>query len=249
MDVRRDTQFYARIFMMPFYHATTFITGVLSALIYHDYLVERSNQAAGNSLSTRFFSLISQNAIPRYIMYGVGLVCMVGAVLWQMPFYNTEHKPGAVHQAAFASMGLPLFIVGLNLLVMPALVGRAQLFRFIFCSQSWTMLSQCTCGLMYSTPIVALFYFFATQHQIQVTYYMFLYYFTGNLVFGLALYIIMMAWDKPIQAYINLPRDIKDAEMSRFYSLYEYMENFKDNRLITIYENSPPPQRHYQSYQ
>lgn len=96
-------------------------------------------------------------------------------------------------------------------------------------------------------PIVGIYYFFATQHQIQVTYYMFLYYFTGNLVFGLALYIVMMTYDKPILAYMNLERDIKDAECSRFYSIYEYMENFKDNRLVTIYEQNT--QRQFQSYQ
>jgi len=159
-----------------------------------------------------------------------------------MPFYSTTINPSRVSQAAYAAVGLPMFIFGLNLLVLPALVGRAQLFRFIFCSQSWTMLSAISIGLMYTMPIIGIYYFMATQHQIQVTYYMFLYYFTGNLVFGVAVYIMMMPWDKPIQGFINLSRDIKDAEMSRFYSLFEYMENFKDNRLVTIYENQPPQQ-------
>ena len=104
------------------------------------------------------------------------------------------------------------------------------------------MLSSMSIGLLYTMPIIGIYYFMATQHQIQVTYYMFLYYFTGNLVFGVALYVVCMPWDKPIQGYLNLNRDIKDAEMSRFYSIHEYMENFKDNRLVTIYENEQPRQ-------
>lgn len=241
-SVVRNDEFYAKIFMMPYYQAPTFLMGMLSCLIYHQYLGERSNQAAGNSLSTRFFSLISQNAVPRYFMYLIGLGCMGGAVLWQIPFYNSNGPPGRVLQASYASMGLPLFIGGLNLLVMPALVGRAQLFRFVFTSQSWGMLGQMTAGLQYTVPIIGIYYFMATQHQIQITYYMFLYYFTGNLIFGAALYILLLPSDKPIQGYINLTRDAKDAEMSRFYALYDYLENFKDNRLVTIYENSAPRQ-------
>ena len=91
-------------------------------------------------------------------------------------------------------------------------------------------------GLQYTTAIIAIYYFMATQHQIQVTYYMFVYYFTGNIVFGVALYQILMPADRPIQGYLNLARDIRDAEMNRFYSLFDYLENFKDNRLVTIYE-------------
>lgn len=69
---------------------------------------------------------------------------------------------------------------------------------------------------------------------------MFVYYFTGNIVFGVALYQILMPADRPIQGYLNLARDIRDAEMNRFYSLFDYLDNFKDNRLVTIYEQDIP---------
>lgn len=67
-------------------------------------------------------------------------------------------------------------------------------------------------GMYYTVPVIAIFYFLSTQHQISVTYYMFFYYFAGNFVFGFALYIpVVMFIDRPIYAYLNLERDVADA--------------------------------------
>jgi len=83
-------------------------------------------------------------------------------------------------------------------------------------------------GMYYTVPMVAIFYFLSTQHQISVTYYMFLYYFAGNLVFGLAIYIpVALFIDRPIYAYLNLERDTKDAVDHEDYKLKEYLDNFK----------------------
>jgi hypothetical protein len=82
-------------------------------------------------------------------------------------------------------------------------------------------------GLCYTFPMIALFYFISTQHQIELNYYMFIYYFAGNMVFGLAVYfMIVMPIDRPIHAFINLKQDIIDAQNSYFYKLDQYMNNF-----------------------
>lgn len=203
-SVVQNEKFYARIFMSPVYHSTTFLMGVLCGLLYNEYLLERGRQAAGNSLTTRFFSLVRQNALPRYLMYLVGFGCMIGSVLWQMPFSAASTETSRIHRALYATFAFPIYIFGLSMLVLPALVGRAQLFRFFFGSQSWTMVSQMGVGLQYTVPMVALFYFMSTQHQIQVTYYMFLYYFTGNLVFGVVVYMVLLPTDRPIYAFRHL---------------------------------------------
>lgn len=228
--------FYAKLFMSPISHASTFLMGVLTSLAYLEFIKERSQEPAGNSASTRFFTLIKQNAPQRYFMYIIGLGCMVGAVLWQTPFSGGGSGASRIHKAAYAALAFPIYIFGLMLVLLPALVGRAQLFRFFYGSQSWTMPSQMATGLYYSVPMVALYYFMATQHQIQVTYYMFLYYFTGNLVFGIVLYGVLMPVDRSLYAGTHLKRDVKDAEASRFYRLRDYLENFKDDRLATIYD-------------
>lgn len=85
-----------------------------------------------------------------------------------------------------------------------------------------------TIGMYYFVPVVAIFYYLGTQHQISVTYYMFVYYFSGNLIFGVALFqTVAMLVDRPIYAAINLTRDVADAEKHEDYKLVEYLDNFR----------------------
>jgi hypothetical protein len=63
--------------------------------------------------------------------------------------------------------------------------------------------------MYYCVPIIAIFYFMSTQHQITVTYYMFIYYFTGNIVFGVVLnHVVILMVDKPIYALMSLKDDV-----------------------------------------
>lgn len=63
--------------------------------------------------------------------------------------------------------------------------------------------------------MIAIFYFMSTQHQIHVTYYMFLYYFCGNFMFGMIMYqVVALMVDRPIYAMLNLKKDIKDTKYS-----------------------------------
>jgi len=49
---------------------------------------------------------------------------------------------------------------------------------------------------------------------------MFVYYFTGNMIFGLVLYCaIVAAVDRPIHALLNLTGDVKEAERNTDYKL------------------------------
>lgn len=112
--------------------------------------------------------------------------------------------------------------------MMPALIGKAEAFRFVFGSQTWTLLSSTTLSMYYIVPFIAIFYFMTTQHQITVTYYMFVYYFTGNLVFGIIVnHLVLMQIDKPIYAFLCLKKDVEDAERNTDYSLSRYLKIFK----------------------
>ena len=81
--------------------------------------------------------------------------------------------------------------------------------------------------MYYSAPIISIFYFMTSQHQVTVTYYMFVYYFSGNLVFGLLLNLTLIHWiDRPIYALINLKNDVRDAEESKYYRINKYLSLF-----------------------
>jgi len=95
------------------------------------------------------------------------------------------------------------------------------------------MLSTIALGMYYTIPFVAVFYFMTTQHQITITYYMFVYYFTGNFLFGImGYYLLLVPIDRPIAALINLKKDISDAKTSIFYKIGDYIENFKEDNLF-----------------
>jgi len=88
-------------------------------------------------------------------------------------------------------------------------------------------------GMYYAAPMVALFYFMSTQHQINVSYYMFIYYFTGNMIFGVSIYEVMgLSVDRPIHALLNLKGDVEEAERNQDYKLASYMENFRASELF-----------------
>ena len=66
---------------------------------------------------------------------------------------------------------------------------------------------------------------------------MFVYYFTGNVIFGALLYMAACnIVDRPIYALINLKDDVRDAMNSVDYNIKEYIENFKS---IDMVENVP----------
>jgi len=120
----------------------------------------------------------------------------------------------------------------MNMILIPALCGKAQAFRWFYGSQTWTILSHMSIGMYYSVPIVAIFYYLGTQHQINVNYYMFAYYLSGNLVFGFMVYIpVCLFIDRPIYAWLNLDRDIKDAESHEDYKLVDYLDNFREEEV------------------
>ena len=58
---------------------------------------------------------------------------------------------------------------------------------------------------------------------------MFVYYFVGNFVFSLMLYIpVAMIIDRPIYAFMCLREDKLDARNHQYYQLKDYLENFKE---------------------
>jgi hypothetical protein len=153
---------------------------------------------------------------------------MTLSILWQTPFTGRASDQSAIDSALYATFSFPVFTIGLCTLVIPALAGKAYLFRFVYGSQTWTMLSQMSLGLINTIPMVAIFYFFATQHPISVDYYLFIYYYTANIVFGMSVYsVLVMPIDTPILSLINLKRDLHDAQDSLFYRLNDYLQNFK----------------------
>jgi hypothetical protein len=61
---------------------------------------------------------------------------------------------------------------------------------------------------------------------------MFIYISIGNLVFGAAVYVPLCLFiDRPIYAWLNMERDVKEAESHKYYKLVDYLDNFRNEFL------------------
>lgn len=228
-----NDEFFSQVYMNPLSHMFSFVWGIYMGISYYKYTNERgyANEVK-NSLTTRTLEMISHNTAPRYLVYLFGLSLLVLGIIWQTPFVGSPQDQSRAENTLYATFNSVVFLLGLAMLVMPALAGKCAVFRFLFCSPTWMALSNLSIGMYYTVPMVALFYNFSTQHSINVNYYMFLYYFTGNLVFGIVLFIPLCLFvDKPIQSWLNLKEDVEDALHSKYYQIDEYLQIFMNGEL------------------
>ena len=65
-------------------------------------------------------------------------------------------------RALYAALAYPLYLIGVTMLLMPALAGKAQAFRWFYGSTTWTMFSQMSAGMYYTVPVIAIFYYLGT---------------------------------------------------------------------------------------
>lgn len=109
--------------------------------------------------------MLRHNQAPRYFIYMIGIFCIFASILWQTPFVaGSATTDTRVMRALYASLSFPLYLVGVSMILMPALAGKAQAFRWFYGSQTWTMFSHMSIGMYYFVPVVAIFYYLGTQH-------------------------------------------------------------------------------------
>jgi len=130
--------FYNNVFMLPVFHLVSYFSGFGLAIVYRRFLIEselnKDVEHAENqtiSRATRFFVLLAENARVRYSTYLFGSVCIVGSLAWCYPFMaNAEIQPNW-HATLFSTMAPSIFGIGLTTYIMPALMGKAALFRSV----------------------------------------------------------------------------------------------------------------------
>lgn len=76
-------KFYAHVWSNPIYHFSSFYYGMILCLVYLRFREERAEgSAATNSFSSRLMESITYNSAPRYILYLLGVILLIGSVLW-----------------------------------------------------------------------------------------------------------------------------------------------------------------------
>ena len=216
-----------------------YLLGICSSLLYIQYLGERKRQT--ESSATQFFEALKFNAYLRYFLYLLGISCITVSIVWQQYMLDYTKSPSHLESSLYSNLSFPIFTLGLIQLILPALVGKAGLIRFLFGSKALNYLCQASTGYYYVIPMIQLFYYCHTRHSIEFSYYMEFYYFSGNIVFGTCLYLaVLMLFDRSLYALYGLKRDISNAEKSQFYNLESYLSRFKPGQIVEIYSQSMP---------
>jgi len=78
-----NDEFFAKVYMNPIFHFSSFLYGIVMSLVYYRFKKERGYASAlRNSISSRMMELIRHNNSMRYIMYLIAISCIISSVLW-----------------------------------------------------------------------------------------------------------------------------------------------------------------------
>ena len=221
-----DFRFYSEIFMKPWFHFNSYFLGVILSLIYIRFLkdqrvTENANENVyeddRNSFSSRMLLAIQKNAKLRYPLYLLGISLMTITFIGCRPYLINRNNWGAVTQGFYGSFAYSMFALGMALLLVPALIGKAQFIRFFFGGDLWTSFPQMGYGIYLCCPMVCLFYFLSISNALHVDYQMFFYYFCGNFVFTMMFVNILFLFvDRPFTSLLRLSQDLQSSLQSQF---------------------------------
>lgn len=161
-------------------------------------------------MNSRIMVFLKQNMSIRYLIYIIGLVLML------LPFFgvrgyiadNDSWSKGL--QAFFGACGYFSFSLGLSMLVMPALLGRAEFIKFFFGGDIWTLFRSMAYGLYMFSPCYSLLYFLSMSIDQHLDYQMMFYNFSGIFVFSLILTCLFFTFvDRPFHAMFNISHDLE----------------------------------------
>ncbi|CDW87686.1 UNKNOWN [Stylonychia lemnae] len=234
-DDNRNYKFYADIFMKPWFHINAYLLGVGLAMIYYEYVSEKSQtqpeEFEENSIPQRILNAINENAKIRYPLYLFGLFLMFISFLGCHGLLMTNDRYTA--QGFYASFAYFTFALGFSMLIIPALLGKAQFVRFFFGGDLWSPFPNIAYGIYQVCPMICLFYFISMSNALHVDYQMFFYYFCGNFVFTLTLTNILYIFiDRPFSSMIRHLSDME--ELKKNITEKNDISNFKKGVILGV---------------
>lgn len=113
-----------------------------------------------------------------------------------------------------------LWIIGFSTYLMPALVGKAALFRSVLSCGMFLIVSNLAATMSLIGPQICLWYYLSSGQKLDISYYVTQYYFDSNAVFTFLISIVVAAIsDKPFYSLVHLKEDTKCAEENVKHSI------------------------------
>lgn len=164
--------------------------------------------------------LLSENSKIRYTGYVIGGVLIIGTCSWVYPFMAHPETQATWHTTLFSLAAPTLFLLGFSCFLLPALVGKAALFRSVLGCGMFLIVSNLAATMCLVGPQICLWYYLSSGHTLDISWYVTQYYFDSNVVFTFLISILVAAIsDKPFYSLIHLKQDAKIAEEHLTHSI------------------------------
>lgn len=192
---------------------------------------------------------MKSNWIARYPLYLLGIAIMLSALFGLHGYLADNNSWSTVHQAIYGTLAYPFFAFGASLIIMPALLGRAEFVRFFFGGEIWLLFRTLSYGFYMYVPLYALGYFLSMSNAQHLDYQMMFYNFCGIFIFSLIFgQIFILLFDRPFQSILYYHQDVKilESQASLHPEAAFNIENYKEKLVDEVrqevgysYENSP----------
>ena len=168
-----DQAFFTDIYIKPWTRAVPYFLGVYFGSAFYFY--------AKDSDENVVYNRIKASPILRAIMYffGFGLMFTIIFVLFD---YTKNYGTGWSHGAkvVYATLSSLVFILGLVLMILPALLNRAKLIRFLLIGPVLTLLGRVTYMVALTHPILMIAIYVTSGQAIYVEAYKMFSIFVGH---------------------------------------------------------------------
>lgn len=208
-----DVHYLNNLYIKPWARATPYFLGVLMGSLFYNYVK--------NTDDNFMFNKIKHNPFLRGAMYAVGFA-LVFTIVFVIYDYNKDYGTGwsTGAKVVYTTIASFIFIVGLILLVLPALLYRAKLFRFLLIGPILALLGRVTYIVALAHPILMIGIYVTSGQQIYIEGYKIFAMFVGH---AFLIYLVAVA------VYLLVEAPLRNLE--RIWSDKEFAQNMVENWL------------------
>jgi peptidoglycan/LPS O-acetylase OafA/YrhL len=151
--VRATDDYYHLYYHRPWARIAPFFIGVVIALLLHSF----KNDTAEESRCKRLMDKIDQSKPIRLVMYITGDILVFIMIFIFYYLNNYQDYIGKFFNIAFLTFSRAAFVVGMNLSILPVLMGHNSLVRRFLSLDIFTPLARLTFGVYLVHPTYMLF--------------------------------------------------------------------------------------------
>jgi len=151
--LRVKENYYRVYYMKPYMRISPFLIGLYMGLVIYSF----RNDSAEDSIIKRFCDKVKSSWVLRQLYYWSGLSILVGLTFVFKPINVNPDDFPQIFNSFFMTFSKPLFVLGLNFLIFPVLLGRGKFLRDILGHDWFTPLARISFGAYLVHPTFMLF--------------------------------------------------------------------------------------------